>query len=77
MSPVAERPSTPASRGEWRAVLDLDPEAMASQAPEWLDALASRGYANASRAYTLADGRRAVLPMAGRTRLGVALGEES
>lgn len=58
---------TPAPRDVWRALLRDDPEAGPAQTPEWLDWLcAARGYVDASRLYEFRDGRRMVLPMAGK-----------
>ena len=68
---------SPVPRAVWREVLAADPDAVATQSPEWADALATRGYADASRLYELADGRRLVLPLAARRRAGVTVSEES
>src|ERR1700712_1260739 len=68
---------SPVPRDVWRAVLAADPDAVATQSPEWADALPPRGYADASRLYELADGRRLVLPLAARRRAGVTVSEES
>jgi hypothetical protein len=62
---------TPAPRAAWRSVLADDSAALPEHAPEWLDALCQVGsYADASRMYSYADGRRFVLPLVRRT--GVA-----
>ncbi len=50
----ADRPSRPhrhhpAPRDVWREVLAADPDAVVTQSPEWTDALATRGYTDASR----------------------------
>ena len=68
---------SPVPRDIWREVHAADPDAVVTQAPEWADALATRGYTDASRLYELADGRRLVLPLAARRRAGVTLSEES
>lgn len=69
--------STLVTRDVWREVLAADPDAVATQTPEWMDSLATRGYTDASRLYLLSDGRRLVLPLAARRRAGVTLSEES
>ena len=62
---------TPAPRDTWRSVLAEDSRALPEHAPEWVDALCRVGpYADASRLYSFADGRRFVLPLVRRT--GVA-----
>jgi Acetyltransferase (GNAT) domain len=62
---------TPAPRDTWRSVLADDSHALPEHAPEWVDALCRVGpYADASRLYSFADGRRFVLPLVRRT--GVA-----
>jgi Acetyltransferase (GNAT) domain len=59
---------SPAPRKEWRELLALDPLALETQSPEWADAMgASRHYADASRFYEFANGRRVVLPLLRRT----------
>ena len=68
---------SPVPRDVWREVHAADPDAVVTQSPEWADALATRGYADASRLYELADGRRLVLPLAARRRAGVTVSEES
>lgn len=66
------RVRSPAPRAAWHEVLALDPFAMETQSPEWADAMClSRGYADASRLYEFADGRRAVLPLLRRSVGGV------
>ncbi|GAA1856435.1 hypothetical protein GCM10009836_40800 [Pseudonocardia ailaonensis] len=75
--PAPTSGATPVSRATWREVLAADPEAVASQAPEWVDALAPRGYTDATRLYALPGGRRGVLPLVARRRLGVPVSEES
>ncbi len=54
-----------------------DPDAVATQAPEWMDCLATRGYTDRSRLYVLPDGRRLVLPVAARSVGGFAVTEQS
>lgn len=68
---------SPVPRDVWREVHAADPDAVVTQSPEWADALATRGYTDASRLYELADGRRLVLPLAARRRAGVTVSEES
>ncbi len=56
---------SPAPRAEWRAVLAADPDALACQSPEWLDAVCRDGhFEDASRLYEGADGQPIVLPLA-------------
>jgi Acetyltransferase (GNAT) domain len=65
---------SPAPRDAWRSVLAEDSNALPEHAPEWLDALCRVGpYADASRLYSLSDGRRFVLPLVRRTGIA-ALG---
>ncbi|MEJ2870563.1 GNAT family N-acetyltransferase [Actinomycetospora sp. OC33-EN08] len=54
------------SRTVHQEVYDADPDAVVTQSPAFADALATRGYRDASRLYTLADGRRLVLPLVSR-----------
>jgi Acetyltransferase (GNAT) domain len=62
---------SPAPRAIWRAVLDADADALPEHAPEWVDAICSRGgYVDASRLYQFDNGRQFVLPLVRRT--GVA-----
>jgi Acetyltransferase (GNAT) domain len=69
---------SPAPRDVWRRVLAADPDAVATQTPEWMDCLgAVRGYVDASRLYELPNGRTLVLPLAGRVWAGVRVAEES
>jgi lipid II:glycine glycyltransferase (peptidoglycan interpeptide bridge formation enzyme) len=57
--------TTPADRGVWKEVLAADPHALVTQTPAWLDCLCEvGGYADASRLYELADGRRLIVPLA-------------
>jgi hypothetical protein len=60
---------TPAPRPEWRAVVAASDEATPYHTPEWTDvACEIGGYEDASRLYTLADGRRLVFPLLVRRR---------
>jgi CelD/BcsL family acetyltransferase involved in cellulose biosynthesis len=69
---------TPAPRQAWRRALAADPNAVATQTPEWLDCLcAMRGYLDASRLYEFPDGRTVILPLAAKVRGGVRIAEES
>jgi Acetyltransferase (GNAT) domain len=69
---------SPAPRDAWRRALAADPDAVATQTPEWLDAMcAAGGYVDASRRYELSDGRTLVLPMAATVWGGVRVAEES
>lgn len=55
-----------------------DPAALETQAPEWTDALCeSLGFTDASRMYTMADGRQLVLPLLRRSVGGIAVAEGS
>jgi hypothetical protein len=74
--PRALRVQSPAPRADWERIFSSDPDAVATQSPEWADCLRTRGYSDASRLYELADGRRLILPLAAR-RLGVRFTEES
>lgn len=56
--------ATPAPRQAWAEVAADDPHAMVTQSPQWLDAMTGTGrFEDASRLYTLSDGRRYVVPM--------------
>jgi Acetyltransferase (GNAT) domain len=69
---------SPAPRDIWRRTLAADPNAVATQTPEWLDCLCrARGYVDASRLYELPDGRIMVLPLAAKVLAGVRVAEES
>lgn len=68
---------SPVPRAVWREVMDADPDATATQAPEWMDCLAARGCTDRSRLYVLPDGRRLVLPVAARAVGGLAVTEQS
>ncbi|MBI5564478.1 MAG: GNAT family N-acetyltransferase [Chloroflexi bacterium] len=65
---------SPAPRAWWGEVLTVDPDAIVSQTPTWLDCLCATGdYADASRAYEWPDGRRLLLPMVRRRHWPAAL----
>lgn len=70
------RVTTPAPRSAWRAVLASDPGATALQLPSYHDAvLTATGGRDASRLYTVDDGRSLVVPLVGsRVVRGVAAG---
>jgi hypothetical protein len=69
---------SPAPRDTWRGALAADPNAMATQTPEWLDCLClARGYVDASRLYELPDGRVFILPLAAKSLGGVRMTAES
>lgn len=69
---------SPAPRSVWQNVWRADPEAVATQAPEWLDAVCATGaYRDASRCYQLPGGRTLVLPLVARRWGGVRLTESS
>jgi len=63
---VRARVTSPAPRDVWREVLAADPDALATQSPEWVDALCASGYEDASRLYELPRGPRLVLPLVRR-----------
>lgn len=63
---------SPAPRDSWSHLLGLSPDALAFQTPAWVDALeAVTRYRDASRLYTLANGRQLVLPLVATPWLGV------
>jgi hypothetical protein len=65
------RVTSPAPRDVWKEVLDSDPDALVTQSAAWLDSRCSLGgYVDASRLYETAGGRRLVLPLVRRNRLG-------
>lgn len=69
---------SPAPREAWRRALAADPDAVATQTPEWLDCVCrTTGRVDASRLYELPDGRRLVLPLVARRVAGVSVAEES
>src|SRR4051812_49549007 len=62
---------SPAPRQVWQSVWRADPEAMATQSPEWLDAVCAGGaYPGARRCYHLPGGRTLVLPLLAPPRAG-------
>jgi len=64
---------TAVPRSLWRELHASDPDAVPTQAPEWLDCLtAMGGYQDATRLYEMPDGRRALLA-GGRARLELQL----
>ena len=66
---------SPVPRDKWRSVLAGDPLALPEHSPEWIDALTDNGrYRDASRLYTFADGREAILPLVARRGLAGAGG---
>ncbi|HEV8632791.1 MAG TPA: GNAT family N-acetyltransferase [Chloroflexota bacterium] len=78
MSQSPLRAVSPAPRDVWREVLASDPESLVFQTPAWLDCVcAVTGSVDASRLYETADGRRFVLPMVRRRRLGLVTTEAS
>jgi GNAT acetyltransferase-like protein len=68
---------SPVPRAVWREVMAADPDAVATQAPEWMDCLAGRGYTDRSKLYVLPDGRRLVLPVAARSVSGFTVTQQS
>lgn len=69
------RVTGPVQREVWRRVLASDPDAVPSQAPEWVDALCSTGrYRDVSLQYETAQGQLAVLPMVARAGWWVPAG---
>lgn len=63
--------TSPAPAQAWQEVLDSAPRALPNQSPGWLRCVcAVGGYEDASRLYETADGRRLILPMVRRIRLG-------
>lgn len=62
--------TSPVPRAVWRELYRADPEAVPSQSPEWLDCVgAYRGWEDASRLYTFADGQQLLLPLVRRIGL--------
>lgn len=60
---------SPAPRALWQDVYQADPTAGISQSPAWLDAMCRMGpYTDASRAYSLSNGKQLILPMVRRKR---------
>jgi CelD/BcsL family acetyltransferase involved in cellulose biosynthesis len=61
------------AREAWRRVLALDPDALMSQTPDWMDCVCASGrYEDATRAYATDDDHELVLPLA-RRRLPVSV----
>ena len=61
--------TSPAQR-EWAEIAATDPAALPEQTPEWTAAICDgSAYADVSRAYRFADGRRFVLPLVARRGL--------
>jgi len=59
--------TTPAPRERWRALLAQDPGSLPEHTPAWVDAICDAGrYVDASRLYSLPDGRELVLPLVRR-----------
>jgi hypothetical protein len=59
------------ARSAWRRAIALDPKALVSQTPEWMDCVSASGrYEDATRAYATEDGRELVLPLARQRRPG-------
>ncbi len=66
--------TSPAPRAVWSDIVAADPDGLAFQTPEWIDALCAGGaYRDASRMYEFADGQTAVLPMVCSIGLPAAL----
>lgn len=64
------RVTSPAPRDAWLDLLRIDRESLVFQSPAWTDTLVATGrYADASRLYEFANGRRVLLPMVRQTRL--------
>ncbi|MFG2045169.1 GNAT family N-acetyltransferase [Dactylosporangium sp. NPDC048998] len=69
--------TSPAPIDAWQEVLASAPRALPTQSPEWLECIcAVDGYANASRLYRAADGRRLVLPLVRRALVGPLIAME-
>ncbi len=61
---------TAATHDEWVEIAAADPTALPEQTPEWTAAICEgSAYADVSRAYRFADGRRFVLPLVARRGL--------
>lgn len=70
--------TSPVPRADWLAAWRSDPDALPTQQPAWTDAATSGGrFADASRLYRTADGRRIVVPMVRRRGTGPARVEAS
>jgi Acetyltransferase (GNAT) domain len=69
---------TPAPRDVWRELYKSDPHALLYHAPVWVDLMSAFGsYEDASRLYSLPDGRLAVLPMVRKRLLNRVVREAS
>lgn len=80
MTVVAVPPTvvSPAPREIWEDMANRDPAAVATQTPAWLDCVCHDGrFSDASRLYEFSNGRKAVLPMARRSRLPRLLTSEA
>jgi hypothetical protein len=61
------RITSPAPRDVWLDTLKVDPDALVTQSPAWLDSICSTGlYEDASRLYDNYEGRQWILPMVRR-----------
>jgi len=68
----------PVPREEWRALVDRDPDALAFQTPEWIDAIVAAGeHEDTSCLIEAHDGRRVILPRLRRLGLRGALAFEA
>lgn len=64
---------SPAPRDCWQELAERDRGASVTQTPDWLACISAVGaYVDASRLYCFDDGRRVVLPLAGRKYLPLA-----
>jgi hypothetical protein len=64
--------ASPAPASAWEEIFAAAPRALPSQAPAWLKCVCTvDGYTDASRLYQTADGRRFVLPLVRRFRVGL------
>jgi hypothetical protein len=62
---------SPAPRAVWNEILASDSTALVEHGPAWIDTMrAAGGFTDASRLYELRDGRRFVIPLVQRRRLG-------
>jgi hypothetical protein len=63
--------TSPPPAGAWEEVLASAPGALPSQTPTWMRCVCTvGGYEDVTRLYQTSDGRRLVLPLARRSRLG-------
>ncbi len=68
---VASHITSPVPREVWHRVARSDPHFLATQGPDWTDAMVeAHGWADASRWYALPDGRDLVLPLLRRPLAG-------